>query len=245
MSFWALSQNKIPLTTVRSLISWSFARARRRSQESGELFSQRGARVEQRRLRKVKIETLPVESLVLDPANVRVHSRKNLEAIKGSLARFGQRTPIVVDKNNVVRKGNGTLQAARDLGLKELSVIRIEDLSDAEISAYAIADNRTGELGSWDNGALLKTLDSLKLDAKSLDSLGFEPSDLALLEASTRVMKDLPPEPGAAENAESDEEFEKVDEDIPVDHTCPKCGYSWSGGSVAPAEKAEKQETSG
>jgi len=61
----------------------------------------------------MQIETILVADLHLDPSNARNHPTKNLDAIKGSLAKFGQQKPIVIDKNNVVIAGNGTLEAAK------------------------------------------------------------------------------------------------------------------------------------
>jgi len=87
----------------------------------------------------MKIETVSIDSLSLDPANARLHSPRNLEAIKSSLRRFGQQKPIVVGANNVVRAGNGTLQAAKALGWKEIKIVRTK-LVDSEASAFAIAD---------------------------------------------------------------------------------------------------------
>lgn len=59
------------------------------------------------------IERVPIATLHHDPANVRRHPEKNLDAIKASLARFGQQKPIVVSSDNVVVAGNGTLAAER------------------------------------------------------------------------------------------------------------------------------------
>ena len=61
----------------------------------------------------MKIETLPLSAVVPDPANVRQHDQRNLDAIRGSLARFGQQKPIVVDRNGVVRAGNGSEKYSR------------------------------------------------------------------------------------------------------------------------------------
>ena len=59
-----------------------------------------------------------IDSLNLDPANARLHDEKNLAAIKGSLARFGQRLPLVVQKQGmIVRAGNGRVVAAKMLGI--------------------------------------------------------------------------------------------------------------------------------
>jgi len=59
------------------------------------------------------VERVPLDSVVPDPANARVHPQHNLEAIHGSLARFGQQKPIVIDQAGVIRAGNGTYVAAK------------------------------------------------------------------------------------------------------------------------------------
>lgn len=71
---------------------------------------------------------------------------KNIETIKASLARFGQRTPLVVQRQGmIVRKGNGTLEAARALGWGIIAALVVDE-GDVPATAYALADNRSGEL---------------------------------------------------------------------------------------------------
>ena len=130
----------------------------------------------------MKIEQVAVDRLLADPANVRVHDARNLAAIKGSLARFGQQKPIVVDAKGVVRAGNGTLAAARELGWDRVAVVRT-GLAGSEATAYAIADNRTAELASWDDGALAETLRSLQSEESDLAAVGFTDAEVdALIE---------------------------------------------------------------
>jgi len=109
------------------------------------------------------VETVPIDSLMHDPANVRKHGERNLLAIKSSLARWGQQHPLVVNKDGVVVAGNGRLSAMKSLGWQEVKIIRT-DLSGAEAKAFAIADNRTAELASWDDDALAQTLAALQND---------------------------------------------------------------------------------
>ena len=85
----------------------------------------------------MKYETVTVASLMLDPANVRKHDHKNIDAIKASYARFGQQKPIVVDGDGIVRDGNGQLMAAKALGMASLAIVRT-DLKGAEATAYAM-----------------------------------------------------------------------------------------------------------
>ena len=121
-------------------------------------------------------EMVPIDSLILDPGNARKHNEKNIEAIKGSLARWEQQKPIVVSKDNVVIAGNGTLTALRALGKTEVWITRTE-LSGAEAIAYALADNRTAELASWDDEILGRSLQALREDGLDIGEFGFDVGD--------------------------------------------------------------------
>ena len=109
----------------------------------------------------MQTELVPIVGLHLDPANARKHSSRNIDAVKASLARFGQQKPIVVDGDNIVRAGNGTLEAAKALGWEEISIVRSE-LLGPEMTAFAIADNRTAELAEWDFEVLGQVLGALE-----------------------------------------------------------------------------------
>jgi len=131
----------------------------------------------------VNIESIEVEKLVLDPSNVRKHDQKNLEAIKGSLLKYGQQKPIVVDKKNIVLAGNGTLEAARSLGWKSINIIRSE-LVGNDATGYSLADNRTTDLSVWDHEALGKTLQALYEDDYAITDIGFDICDFLLADES-------------------------------------------------------------
>ena len=125
---------------------------------------------------------VPIESLTPDPANARKHGTKNLDAIKASLAKFGQRKPIVVQREGmVVRAGNGTLEAAKALGWTEIAAVVLDD-DNATASQFAIADNRTAELAEWDDPVLAALLEPM--DDVTRNSLGFTDEDVAELLAS-------------------------------------------------------------
>ena len=130
-----------------------------------------------------EIERVSIDSLVEDAKNARTHSTKNLGAIKSSLTKFGQQKPIVIDINNVVVAGNGTLVAARSLGWNELDVVRTE-LSDEEARAFAIADNRTAELADWDEEILTETL--LGLDEELQLATGFAAREIDKLNEAVK-----------------------------------------------------------
>ena len=143
----------------------------------------------------MKIETVAIESVQFDPANVRKHGEKNLGAIKSSLLRFGQQKPIVVDAKGIVRAGNGTLAALKALGWKEVRIVR-STLEGSEATAYAIADNRTAELADWDDDALAQTLAALQIEDEDLAlATGFDAKEIDALLAPTEIEEDDVPEP--------------------------------------------------
>jgi ParB-like chromosome segregation protein Spo0J len=124
----------------------------------------------------MKIEKIAISLLVNDPNNARKHDKKNIMSIKGSLAKFKQQKPLVVDHNNVVLAGNGTLQAALELGWTEIDIVR-SDLEGFNATAYALADNKTSDLSEFDNDVLNATLEALKNVDFDLPSIGFDMYD--------------------------------------------------------------------
>jgi len=122
----------------------------------------------------MNVELVLIDDLELDPNNARRHSKKNLDAIAGSLREFGQRKPIVVWRNRVVA-GNGTLVAARSLGWREISVARCpDDWDEVRVKAFALADNRSAELAEWDEQVLTEQLKELQLAEFDVEAIGFE-----------------------------------------------------------------------
>ena len=143
----------------------------------------------------MNLETVTIESLKLDPNNARKHSKRNLDAIAASLNKFGQRKPIVVH-NGVVIAGNGTLEAAKSLGWKEIAVSVCPADWDADTAkAYALADNRSAELAEWDDKILSTQLLDLDDMGWNIEALGFEPLPLRDLDEDEDEIPELPVEP--------------------------------------------------
>jgi hypothetical protein len=129
---------------------------------------------------KLAVEWVKVDSIHIDPANVRRHPERNLETIKASLARFGQQKPIVVDADGIVRAGNGTLEAARALNWGNVAIVRTP-LKGSEATAYAIADNRSSELAAWDETGLAEQLRALQSEDFDLDAVGYNGDEVDAL----------------------------------------------------------------
>jgi ParB-like chromosome segregation protein Spo0J len=129
----------------------------------------------------MQVEVLPLDALHVDPANVRRHPEPNINAIKASLARFGQQKPIVIDANNVVRAGNGTLLAARALGWETLECVRTP-LKGVEAVGYSLADNRTSDLSEFDDAGLAEVLRGLQSEPDfDLAAVGFADDEVDAL----------------------------------------------------------------
>jgi ParB-like chromosome segregation protein Spo0J len=158
----------------------------------------------------------PVSQLHTMPGNPRLG---DVGAIARSLSAFGQRKPVVARRDGTVIAGNHTLQAAIELGWDELAVVFVDD-DDATAHAFALADNRTGDLGSYDERALADLiLEVQAADSELFGAVGYSIHDLDELLAKL-----------AKANVESPLAFDEIDESsIETEHQCPKCGYQWSG----------------
>lgn len=120
------------------------------------------------------IKRVSVDAVQFDPSNARKHDKKNLDAIKGSLAKFGQVEPLVVQKSSgVVVGGNGRLAAMKSLGWKEVDIVEV-DLDPTQATALALALNRTAELAEWDSDVLTNALKSLQAADFDIGEIGFD-----------------------------------------------------------------------
>jgi ParB-like chromosome segregation protein Spo0J len=164
----------------------------------------------------MKLIDISIADLVFDPNNARKHPITNINAIKGSLAKFGQQKPIVVDKKNIVIAGNGTLAAAKELGWKTIKAT-VTDLDDLNKMAFALADNRTSELAIWDTEELNQQLAQLDLNDFDISEIGFD-------EADFKIDKEDDKESNITGSKELNEsEFSEFQ------HQCPKCGFEFNG----------------
>lgn len=104
--------------------------------------------------------------------------RVNDEAVKyvaKSIEEFGFKVPIVIDKNNIIVTGHTRYKACQQLGIKEVPCIIADDLTEEQIKAFRLADNKVSDYSIWDNKKLLEELEDIDLDNIFT---GFEISDL-------------------------------------------------------------------
>lgn len=120
---------------------------------------------------------VPVEKLHTMPGNPR---RGDVDAVARSYSEFGQRKPIVALRDGTVIDGNHQLMAAKQLGWKEIAVVYVDD-DDLRAKAYALAANRTSDLGHYDDIDLAAMLKDVAADSDLLAATGYEHIDLDAL----------------------------------------------------------------
>lgn len=106
--------------------------------------------------------------------------RKNDDAVEKvalSISAFGFKVPIVIDANNVIVTGHTRLRAAKKLGITTVPCIKADDLTDEQIKAFRLADNKVAEFSQWDEEKLLKELDELGTIDMSLYGFDFPDDD--------------------------------------------------------------------
>ena len=118
----------------------------------------------------MEIESVKIEDLIPYENNPR-NNDEAVEGVKASIREFGFKIPMVIDQNNVIVCGHTRFKAAKALGLKEVPCIRANDLTEKQIKAFRIADNKVAEVATWDIDKLQIELDEISFD---MSDFGFE-----------------------------------------------------------------------
>ncbi|PPB81351.1 DNA modification methylase [Albidovulum inexpectatum] len=145
-----------------------------------------------------KVVQTPLSRLKPYANNNRVHTEKNIAKLKASVAQFGFVTPILVDASGVIIAGHGRFEAAKALGLETVPTVVADHLSEAEVRALRIADNRLAELSEWNVEALrIEFADLLDLGIEgdldfSLDITGFEMPQIDIMLAGAGTEEEEP-----------------------------------------------------
>lgn len=159
-----------------------------------------------------------VDSVHPMPGNPRVG---DVEAVKRSLVEFGQRKPIVAMADGTITAGHHLHAAAVALGWQQVAVLFVDEV-EAKAKAWSLADNRTGDLGRYDNELLAASLVAVRdADDDLLAATSYSSDDvddlLAFLEGPTKI----PGDPGDPDGEQ--------DGGPKASMTCPSCGYVIGG----------------
>lgn len=161
----------------------------------------------------------PIDSLELLDGNPRIG---DVDAVAASLRRFGQRKPIVARRSDrQIIAGNHTYKAACQLGWAEIAVVLVDD-DDATAKAFALADNRTAELGGYDDANLAAMIAEVgEFDAALLADTGWS------CEAVDRLLEEIAASDQAATTDDDTVDDEVVDPPAPPADPVTKRGDVW------------------
>lgn len=116
----------------------------------------------------MKIENVKVSELIPYERNAKKHDVTQIKNVAESIKQFGFAQPIVVDKNNVVIIGHCRLLASKRLKLKEVPIVRMEDLTDEQVQKLRLLDNKLNE-SEWDMDLLIEDIPTLDFDGFDID----------------------------------------------------------------------------
>ena len=112
----------------------------------------------------------PIKELKPYKKNAKKHPKTQVEQIANSIKEFGFTQPVLIDKDNNVVAGHGRVLGAKKAGLKEVPTLCLDDLTEEQIKAYRLADNKLNESG-WDDGMLKQSLE--EIEEINMDLFGF------------------------------------------------------------------------
>ena len=120
----------------------------------------------------MEIKELEVKTLKPYEKNPR-YNENAVAAVAESIKKYGFKQPIVIDKDNVVVCGHTRLKAAEKLGLKQVPCVRADTLTEQQIRAYRLADNKVAELSGWDYELLEIEMAQLDIDTELFEFAGY------------------------------------------------------------------------
>ena len=122
----------------------------------------------------MQIEYLKIADIIPYSNNPRNNDGEAVDRVAASIAEYGFKSPIIIDKDNIIIAGHTRYKAAKKLNLDTVPVIKANDLTPAQIKAYRIADNRVSEYATWNNELLSIELEKLQEFDFDLELTGFE-----------------------------------------------------------------------
>jgi len=129
----------------------------------------------------MKIEYIPVRQLRPYPKNARTHSKKQIQQIAKSIAKFGFCNPVLIDDAKQIIAGHGRVEAAKVLGIDAVPACPLSHLSEADKRAYILADNKLAEKAGWDRELLAIELQGLIEIDVDIEVTGFEMAEIDLI----------------------------------------------------------------
>lgn len=127
-------------------------------------------------MKEMKIEYIPLDKINPYENNPRINDDA-VKYVANSIKEFGFKVPIIIDENNVIVAGHTRLKAAKKLGFEKVPCIRADDLTENQIKAFRLADNKVGEIATWDFNSLAVEL--ANIENINMSNFNFEPLDVS------------------------------------------------------------------
>ena len=161
---------------------------------------------------ELKIEYVKTEELKPYANNAKIHTAEQIEQIKDSIKEFGMNDPIAIWKNNEIIEGHGRLIACLELGIEDVPVIRLDELTDEQRRAYMLVHNQLTMNTGFDLDVLKEELDDIV--GIAMDEYGFDIGEIEIDDIDQDILN--PEEPIAKELGEANNyvvlEFNTEDE---------------------------------
>lgn len=155
----------------------------------------------------MKILTKKIEEITPYENNPRINDAA-VDAVANSIRDFGFKNPVIIDKDGVIVCGHTRLKAAKKLGLKTVPCIMADDLTEDQVKAFRLADNKTAELAEWDINLLDIELTEID-DSVDMELYGFYDEDSQI------------------EPLNLDEDKAQPQDADKKTYCCPKCGFEF------------------
>lgn len=138
----------------------------------------------------MKIENVKISDLKPYERNARIHPQSQVDLLVQNIKKFGFTTPILIDEKNEIIAGHGRLLALQQMKTVEAPCVRIEGLSEQEVKALRLADNKIASMGEWDDDLVWDELENLKDYEIEIDGDLISLTDLIGIETEMKNIKE-------------------------------------------------------
>lgn len=156
---------------------------------------------------KLEIKYIPIEEIIPYKNNPRINEDA-IPYVMNSIKEFGFKNPIIIDKNNVIVAGHTRLESAKRLNMEEIPCIYANDLTEEQVKAFRLADNKVSEKSMWDYDKLDEELDNILNIDMSMFDFNIDNFEIEIPE-------------------EKEETEKSTDTKDKHEHICPNCGLKF------------------
>ena len=173
---------------------------------------------------KLNVEYYPIDTIKPYENNAKIHTEEQIQQIKASIEQFGMNDPIAIwGKDNIIIEGHGRLMACKELGLEEVPIIRLDDLTDEQRRAYTLVHNQTTMNTGFDIDILTEELQNIEIN---MQEFGFEDINIEEIEEEKEIIEDEIPEAPEEPKAKLGDIYQLGNHRL-------MCGDSTSGEDIA------------